>query len=50
MLDFEGELGRAVRHFWQVRGSRKSAKAANLERRMPVNEAQLPVENMPMDL
>ena len=50
MLDFEGELGSAVKHFWQVRGKQKKRQAANLERRMLVNEAQLPVENMPMDL
>jgi hypothetical protein len=26
MIDFEGELGKAVKHFWQVRGRQKKSQ------------------------
>jgi hypothetical protein len=35
MLDFEGELGKAVKHSWQVRGKQKKRQGGKTGKRMP---------------
>jgi hypothetical protein len=31
MLDFEGELGKAVKYFWQIRGKQKKRQGGRAE-------------------